>query len=118
MHLHIHVWIRAVYHMQDDVAVFCFLQRTFKRLDQMMRQLADKTDRIGQHDLLPAFQLQIAGGWIQRCKQLILCQNACIRQPVQKRGFSGIGISDDRCYRCVSLFTLLADNVAVAFYFF
>ena len=82
MHLHIHVWIGAIHHMQDDVAVLCFLQGTLKCLDQVMRQLADKANRICQHDLLPALQLQIAGGGIQGCKKLVLCQNTCIGQTV------------------------------------
>ena len=68
--------------MDDDVRILCLFQRALKGLDQMMRQLADKADRICQHDLLPALQLQIAGGGIQGCEKLVLCQNACIGQTV------------------------------------
>ena len=68
--------------MQDDITVPGLLQGALEGFDQMMRELSDKTDGIRQHDLLSALQLQIAGGGIQGREQLILCQNARIRQAV------------------------------------
>ncbi len=38
--------------MDDDVRVTDFLQSALKRVDQMMGELSDKTDRIGQQNFL------------------------------------------------------------------
>ncbi len=53
-HLCIHIRIGAVHHMKDDVCIFCLLQRTAECLDQMMRQLTDKADRIGKRNSSPS----------------------------------------------------------------
>ena len=45
---------RTVCRQRIAVRVFCLLERTLKRLDQMVRQLPYKTDRIGQKNLLSA----------------------------------------------------------------
>ena len=54
VHLLLVLRVGSIHHMQNVVRVFCLLERTLKRLDQMVRQLPYKTDRIGQKNLLSA----------------------------------------------------------------
>ena len=82
MHLHIHIGIGAVHHMKNHITVARLLQGTFKGFDQVMRQFADKTDRIRQKNLLSALQLQPSGSRVQGGKQLVLCQNSRICKSV------------------------------------
>ena len=46
MHLHIHLGIGAVHHMEDHIAVLCLLQSALKGFDQMVGELPDKAYRI------------------------------------------------------------------------
>ena len=79
LHMLVHLRIGRIYHMEDHIRVFCFLQRAFKRLDQMMRQFPDKSYGICQKNLLFSRKIQCPCGWIQRGKQLVFLKNpACV----------------------------------------
>ena len=68
MHLLIHLRIRSIYYMQDNICISGFFQCTSKCLDQMMRKFSDKSYRICHQDFLTTWQLQISGCWIQGCE--------------------------------------------------
>ena len=68
--------------MQNDITVAGLFQSAFKCINQMMGQLADKSNRISQKDLLPTGKLQLPCGGIQSGKQFILRQNPGIRQVI------------------------------------
>ena len=57
IHLRVHLQVRRIDHMEDNITITCLLQRTLERLDQMVRQFADESDRICQQDLQSARQL-------------------------------------------------------------
>ena len=61
-----------------------------------MRQSAHQAHRIDEHHRAPVRQRQGTRRGVKRCKQLILCQHARMGQRVHQRGFSGIGIANDR----------------------
>ena len=58
--------------MQDDIGVFRFLERTLKRIYQLMRQFVDESDGIGKQYLRSARERALARREIERCKKLIL----------------------------------------------
>ena len=68
--------------MNDKIRVLCLLQGTFKRFDQVVRQLSDKTDRICQKDLLFPRKFKLSGRRIERCEKLILLKNTRMGQVV------------------------------------
>ena len=68
LHMFIHLRIGSVYHVEDHICIFGFLQCTFKGLDQMMRQFSNKSYRICQKNLLSARKIQRPCRWIQRGK--------------------------------------------------
>ena len=69
--------------MNDVIRVPGFLQRTLKRLNQIVRQLTDKSNRIGKQDLLSVIQRQSTRSRIQSCKKLVLGKNPCACQSIQ-----------------------------------
>jgi len=66
--------------MKDHIAVLRFFQRTLERLDQMVRELADKSNRIGQKNLLAARQCQCSCGRVQGREQFVLRQDTGLGQ--------------------------------------
>lgn len=82
MHLHIHLGIGAVHHMEDHIAVAGLLQGTLKGIDQMMGQLTDKSYRIRQKDLLSICHYKGPCSGIQSRKKLVFRQDPCSCQPV------------------------------------
>ena len=75
MHLHVHLRIGAVHHMEDHITVPRFFKRTLECLDKVMRKLPDKSDRIRQKDLLPTRKHKRSRRRIQSCKELIFRQD-------------------------------------------
>ena len=82
MHLFIHLRIRSIYNMENIVCIFCFFKCAFKRLDQMVRKLADKSYRVCQKHLLMSIQFQHTGGRVECCKKLIFFEYLCISQMI------------------------------------
>ena len=73
-----------------------------------MRQLADKANGIRQQHFLCLGNAQLARGRVKRIKQSVVCLNACIRQCIEQRRFSGVGIADNRNQRQFRLLSLSA----------
>ena len=78
-----------------------------------MGKLADKSDRIGQQDFLPAIKLQQPGNRIQRREQLVLRQNPRACQGIQESRLPGIRVADNRRNRCGALASVSAEQLPV-----
>ena len=104
--------------MENHIRVFCFLQRAFKRLDQMMRQFPDKSYGICQKNLLFSRKIQCPCGWIQRGKQLVFLKNPCLCHCIQQCRFACVGVSYDRSHLHLTLIPLAADQFAVLLHLF
>ena len=102
--------------MDQNICQSRLLQRAAKRVNQKMRKLADKTDRIGKQHLAPAGERQGAGGRIQRREQRVLLQYPGICQHIQKRGLSRIGVSDNRGGFSSAFQPSLPQHIPVPFY--
>ena len=59
-----------------------------------MRQVANKADRIGQHDLFAFRQIESPHRRVERCKQLVLHIHIRVGQRIEERGLAGVGIAD------------------------
>ena len=102
--------------MQNNIRIFCLLQRAPKGLYQMMGQLPDKANRIRQQNLLAAVQFQIPGCRIQSGEQLVLFQDIRPCELIQQSGFSRIGITHDSGNRNRIPAALLSCDFPMAFH--
>ena len=60
------------------------LQRRLERLDQVVGQLGDEPDGVGQQHLPPARQVDTPGGRVERGKELVFSQHAGAGDRVQQ----------------------------------
>jgi len=61
----------AVDHVQQQVGLRHLFERGLERLDQMMRQVADEADGVGDDDIGVARQRQPSHGRVERREQLV-----------------------------------------------
>ena len=80
-----------------------------------MRQAADKSDRIDQHDGAAVRQCERARGRVKRGEQLILSQHARAGQRVEQRALADVRITDDRHRRHALLFAPRPQQAAALF---
>ena len=71
--------------VQQKVGVFEFLERCLEGLDQLVRQLADKADRVGNHDIQRVGHGEKACRRIQRIEQAVIRGNVRAGQRIQER---------------------------------
>ena len=76
MHLHVHLRVRTVHHMEDHIAVARLLQSTLKSLHQMMRKFPDKSYGIRQENLFTSRKRQCPCRRIQGREELIFRQDS------------------------------------------
>ena len=62
--------------VQQKIGVFELFERCLEGLDQLVRQLADKADRVGDHDIQRVGHREKARRRIQRVKQAVIRGNA------------------------------------------
>ena len=67
----IHILMGKIHDVQQHIRFGHLFERGAKGSDQHRWQLLDKTDRIGQHDLVTAGQRHTPRCWIKRGKKLI-----------------------------------------------
>lgn len=85
----------------DDMQQHVRMDRLFKRCaegrHELVWQLPNKPDRIGDHDL-PRFvaEKNTARGRIERGEELVCRIRLCLRQRIEECRFPGIGITDER----------------------
>ena len=65
-----------------------------KGIHQGMRQVADESHGIGNHDIARAFNPQLARSRIERGKQLVCRIDARASQGIEQRGFTRVGITN------------------------
>ena len=77
--------ISAVDDMDEQIGVFQLLKRGAECLDQMVRQLCDKADRIRQQRLTGIGDSQLPCRGVKRVEQSVVCRDVRARECVQKR---------------------------------
>ena len=81
--------------VDEQVGVGGHLERGLERLDQLVGQLADEADGVGEQHRLAAGQLEPAGGGVERGEEPVLDQHAGVGEAVQQRRLAGVGVADD-----------------------
>jgi hypothetical protein len=93
-HLPARVGLGGVDQVDDQVGSGDLLQRRLERLDQVVGQLGDEPDGVGEGGRPPARQLEAPGGRVEGREQLVLDQHPGPRQPVQQGRLAGVGVAD------------------------
>ena len=88
--------IRCIDHVQQQRGVARFFQRCAKRRHQIVRQLADEADGVGDHDRLAGLQRHASHRGIERREQLTRCEDAVAGQRIEQRRLAGVGVADER----------------------
>ncbi len=98
--------------MQDEVGVGDLLHGGAERLDQVVRQVPDEADGVGQGVDPAARRLRPAHGRVEGGEQRVLHQHARPGEPVEQRGLAGVGVAGDGHGRHLVALALLALGVA------
>ena len=90
------VLVGAVHHVQQQVGVGDLLERGAEGLDQLMRQVPDEADGVGQGEDPAVGGAGSAGGRVEGGEQRVLDQHPGVGQPVEQRGLARVGVAGDR----------------------
>ena len=71
--------------VQQKVGVFELFKRCLKRLDELMRQLSNEADRVGNDDIQRVGHSEKARRRIQRVEQAVVRGNVRAGQRIQER---------------------------------
>jgi hypothetical protein len=87
--------VRRVDGVQQHVRRHRLLQRCTERCDEVVGQLADEADGVGDQRLHAGLQLDDARGGIQRGEEPVLDEELRSRQRAQDGGLAGVGVADE-----------------------
>ncbi len=82
--------------VQQEVGVPRLFERRAERGHQVVRQVADKPDRVAQQDFAPFRQLPAASSRVERGKQLVGDVDLGAGERVHQRALARIRVADDR----------------------
>ena len=82
-------------HVQEHVGVHRFFERGAEAGDEVMRQIADEADGVGQEQLAAAVDLPGAGFGVERGEQLVVGIGAGGGEGVEERALAGVGVADE-----------------------
>ena len=88
--------VRGVHDVDDHVGAADLFQRGAEGLDELVRQVADEPDRVGERVHAAVGRARAAHGRIQRREQGVLDEHAGARQPVEQARLAGVRVTGDR----------------------
>ncbi len=91
--------IARVDDVEQQVGVGGLLERRAEGGEQVLRQLADEADGVGDHHLALLGEAQAARARVERGEQLVLGEHVGAGQRVEQRALAGVGVADDRDHR-------------------
>jgi hypothetical protein len=94
--------------VQDEVGLGRFLQRGPERVDQLVRQVPDEADGVGQRERPPGRRLGPADGRVEGGEQRVLDQDPGPGEHVEQARLARVGISRDDHGRHVAASPLAA----------
>src|SRR3954471_21073555 len=100
---------RRVDHVDDQVGEARLLKRRAERVDELMRQLADEADRVGQQ-VRPAVEPHRARVRVERVEQPVAHADLRAGERVQKRRLAGVRVTGERDLRQVPALALGAHD--------
>ena len=81
--------------MQQQVGVFQLFEGRAKSPDQTRRQVADKTDGVGNNHLTIEGEAQTTGRGIEGSEKQVFGQHFTLGESVKQGRFARIGVTDD-----------------------
>src|SRR5690606_33464473 len=87
---------RGIDHVQQQVRLGGFLERRLEGVDELVREVPDEADRIGQHDEIARRQPDPARERVEGCEQPLGRVGPGPGQAVEQGRLAGVGIADDR----------------------
>ena len=86
---------RRVDDVDEQVGFGRHFERRLERLDELVRQLADEPDGVGQQHRLASRAAQAPGSGVERREQPVLDEHAGVGEVVQQRRLAGVRVPDD-----------------------
>ena len=94
--------LACVDHVQQQIRLARFLQRGAERRDQMMRELADEPDGVGQTKPVVLAYVHFARQRVERGEQAVLDEHVLARERLEQARLAGVGVADQRRARQVA----------------
>ena len=94
--LALRVGVGPVDDVQQQVGGGDLLQRRAERLDQLVRQVPDEADGVGERVLPAVGRLRAPDRRVEGREQRVLHEHAGAGQPVEQAGLAGVGVAGDR----------------------
>lgn len=120
VHVHLVVRVRAVDYLEDQVGIDRLLERRAEGVDEVVRQVVDEADGVGQEEVAVAARGDLPDGGIEGCEKhvlhhdfLFLIRTAGLEEPVHERRLAGVRVADERNLRDTGGLALAALRVAV-----
>ena len=85
---------RSVRDHEQQIRVQGLFERRVKARDELVREVANEADRVGDQHGAPAAQPPGSGAGVERREQAVLGGDAGVRQAVHQRGLAGVGVTD------------------------
>ncbi len=85
----------SVEHVREQVGAARLLERRTEGVDELVRELCDEADGVGQQVPAPA-QTQRARGRVERVEQAVANADLRAGKRVQERRLAGVGVADER----------------------
>ena len=96
VNIFLHANIRRINDMQQQRRLARLLESRFKRGHQIVRQMTNETYGIRQHGFTNIRDIDAAQRRIQSGEQLVRCIDLSFSYLIEQRGFTGVGITDQR----------------------
>ena len=100
--------------MEDQVGEHGLLEGRLERLDQLMGQLLDEADRVGEQEVATG-ELEAAGGRVERVEEPVPHPDLGPGQGIQKGRLAGVGVAGQGDPRQRGALALGAHHPAVLF---
>ena len=80
--------------MHDQVRQAHRVQRRAERLDELVGQLADEADRVGDEHGLATGERELPGARVEGDEEPVLGRDTGVGEPVEQRRLAGVGVAD------------------------
>ena len=84
---------RGVDDVDEQVGFGRHLERRLERLDELVGQLADEPDGVGEQHRLATGEVEAPGRGVERCEQPVLHQHTGIGEVVEQGRLAGVGVA-------------------------
>ena len=120
VHVHLVVRIRAVDDLEYQVGIDCLLERRAEGVDEVVREVVNEADGVGQEEVAVAARGDLPDGSVEGREEhvlhhdfLFLIRTAGLEEPVHERRLAGVRVADERDLRDAGGLALAALRVAV-----